>query len=424
MVQLPHSVTDNFNCVAYKTISITQPSVLTVFASFTNETCNYLNNGTASVTASGGNGGYTYVWQPTALISNSISNLSSGNYTVVATDSKGCNVSTVVVISEPTIVSATFSDIINVSCNGGSDGSATVNGTGGTPNYSYTWTPGNVTGSMINNLPTGIYSVSISDNNGCVAQNTISLTEPSPLNLIPSITDVVCNGGSSGAISISINGGTAPYIHNLMPGNITGANFTNLQTGTYSINTIDAMGCTISNTLSISQPINISTSSSYTNADCSTQNGVASISVTSGGTPPFTYNWLPSGGTNSISTALYAGSYSVQVTDFTGCVSTKVVNINDNNAPSVSVISTTNVSCYGGTNGALIANYSGGTGTCTYSWIPSGGTNLTASNLSTGIYVIQVTDNAGCVGLATSTLLSEPPPLVVSVLPLNVNCLN
>src|SRR5205085_747357 len=101
-----------------------------------------------------------------------------------------------------------------------------------------------------------------------------------------------------------------------------------------------------STTVSINEPINISSVTSFTNSDCLVQNGVASISVTSGGLPPFTYNWLPSGGSGTVATGLGAGSYSITVTDANLCSSTKVINISNVGAPVVSIDSFTNVSCY------------------------------------------------------------------------------
>lgn len=415
-------ITDNLNCSTSKTVTVQQPPVLAITTTTTSETCNYLNNGTASVTALGGTAGYTYLWQPGALTSAGISGLASGSHSIAVTDLKGCVSASVVTITEPASLTVAFSNLIHVSCNGGSDGSATAVGSGGTPNYSYTWSPGPLTGSTIQQKAQGIYSVSVSDNNGCVAQNTVGISEPLPLSLIPTISNVLCNGGSNGAISISTGGGSAPYTNLLMPGNVSGANFTNLQPGTYSIITTDAKNCMNTTTLAINQPINISTATSFTSPLCLLQTGVASISVTSGGTAPFSYSWIPSGGTGTLSTALYAGSYSVIVNDASGCASVKIININNIGAPVASVVSQTNVSCFGGSNGALTASYSGGTGLAAYAWLPSGGNSATASNLIPGVYVIQVTDITGCKGYATSNVVTEPLPVTVNVSPANVSC--
>ncbi len=418
------TVTDALNCSKTKTITLTQPTALTVTTSVIDETCNYLNNGSATaIPNGGGTPGYTYLWLPGNQTTSTISNQASGNYSVTITDAKGCQATSIATINEPTTLTVGFINQTNVSCFGGNDASVTSLGSGGTPNYSYTWTPGGSTTSMINTLSAGIYTVNVSDSKSCLATNTVSITEPSLLNLISSITNVNCNGASNGAVSISPTGGTAPYIHHLMPGNIVGANFTNLSTGTYSIITTDANGCVDNSTITINQPIDISSVTSATNSTCLLQNGVASISVTSGGTPPFTYNWLPSGGTASVSTNLFAGSYSVTVTDANGCISTKIVNINDVTGPIVSIASSTNVSCFGGNNGAITASHTGGTGPAyTYSWSPLGGTALTASNLTSGAYTLKVTDASGCIGLITSALITEPLPLTINITPTNVSC--
>ncbi len=382
-----------------------------------------MNNGSATALPSGGSPGYTYLWAPGGQTTSMITNQASGTYSVTITDSKGCQKNTTAVITEPQGLTVGFSNVINVSCFNGNNGAVTANATGGTPNYTYTWSPGASHLPTINNLGIGIYTVSVKDAKACLATNTIAISQPQALDLVPTITNVNCNGASNGAVFLSPNGGTAPYTHVLMPGNISGANFSNLVPGTYSIITTDAHSCIDNATITINQPIDFSSVTNYTNSNCSMNNGSASISVTNGGTPPFTYNWLPAGGTSSVAVNLSAGNYSVTATDATGCTSTKIVLINDVEGPLVSIASTTNVSCYGGNNGAVTATHTGGTGPVyNYLWYPTGGNTLTASNLTAGTYVIKVTDAVGCVGLATGPVITEPTAINLNVVPTAVSC--
>lgn len=417
------TVSDINNCIMSSTIGLIQPTAINLATNVTNETCDYLNNGIATTTVSGGSPGYTYLWQPGSVTSNSLTNLGSGNYTVTITDLNGCSINSVVVISQPLPLAVSFNNQLNVSCFGGSNGSATAIGSGGTPNYSYTWTPLAQTTAMANNLLAGTYSVTVSDANSCIATNTVLITQPPALNVNISYTNIICSAGSNGAIFVSPNGGNGPYTHTLTPGNITGLNFTNLPSGTYTILTQDANGCLETTTVSLTQPTNFSSITSFTNSNCLMQNGIASVSVTTGGAPPFTYSWSPSGGTNSVTTSLFAGSYTVQVTDNNGCVSSNIVNISDVSGPVVSIVSTTNVSCFGGSNASAVASFTGGSGPgFTYSWSPTGGNALTATNLASGVYVFKVVDNVGCIGLATTPLLTQPPALSLNYSVTPVSC--
>jgi len=133
---------------------------------------------------------------------------------------------------------------------------------------------------------------------------------------------------------------------------------------------------------------------------------IGSATVTAyGGIIPYTYSWSPSGGTNATASNLSAGTYTVSVTDNTGCSSTASVTITQSTSLAITIASQTNITCTGGT-GSITANAAtGGTSPYTYSWTPSGGTNLTASGLTAGAYTITVTDNAGCTATASATIL-------------------
>jgi hypothetical protein len=417
------TVTDAKGCVRSQTISLSQPAALLATTSVTNESCNYLNNGALSVSPSGGTAGYTYLWQPGSQTTASITNLSSGNYTVTVTDSKGCVSTTVAAVSEPVVLGVNLSNQVNVSCFGGNNSSVSAAGTGGTPNYTYSWTPGGFSGNVLNGVAAGTYTLNVTDAKSCATQTTVIITQPSPLSVSAGVTNVSCNGGNNGIISISPAGGTAPYLHTLFPGNIVSSNFSSLSPGNYTVVTSDGNNCQNTTTLNLSQPTNMSSVLSNTNSNCGFQNGAASVSITSGGVPPFTYQWLPTGGNSSVASNLFAGSYSVTVYDANGCLASNIINVNDVEGPVVTMASSTNVSCFGGANGSAVATFTGGSGPAyTYSWSPSGGNSLTATGLSVGNYVIKVTDNLGCIGLATSPLITQPLPMGSIVTSSPVSC--
>ena len=249
----------------------------------------------------------------------------------------------------------------------------------------------------------------------------MQITEPPQLTVTASSTGVLCSGGSSGSLSSIANGGINPYNYSWMPGNMAGQNLSNLPFGTYTVTATDLNSCIATATVSISQPTPIVLVMNSINSNCSLANGQASVSA-SGGTGSFSYQWFPAGGTNATATGLLAGTYSVTVTDGNGCISTSSVTVNDNASPAASVISTTNVSCHGGTNATATASVSGGALPLSYLWSPAGGTNAIGTGLSIGTYTVLVTDKNGCTSIAISSPITEPLALTSVMTQTNVSC--
>ena len=227
-----------------------------------------------------------------------------------------------------------------------------------------------------------------------------------------SITNVSCFGGSNGAITVNASGGIGPYSYSWTPNIGNGASVNNLLAGTYSVSILDVNNCPGSISITITQPsVPLSVTTSSTSTLCGTANG----SVTAngiGGTAPYNYLWTPGNGNSLTVSNLSAGAYSIVITDANGCTSNGTVTVSNSNGPTVSCV-VSNISCFGGTNGAAMAQVSGGTSPYSYAWTPSGGTNATASNLSAGSYVVQVTDNSGCIG-TTSVSITEPTQIIIT----------
>lgn len=411
------SVTDANLCPASAVITINQPAApLTASISTTNITCNAANNGTATAMVSGGSPGYSYMWQPGAQTTITVTNLSSGTYTLTVTDAKVCQSSAFVTITEPAPLAVSFVSQKNVSCKNGSDGTVSVNALGGTPGYSYSWSNG-AGSSLISNLTAQTYSVTVTDNSGCTGTGSVIITEPAAFaGVAVSSTNVSCYGLTDGSVSSTPSGGTAPYSYIWLPGNMTTQNVPNLGAGTYTVTIRDTLGCQATNSATISQPTEIVLVTSSINADCGIPNGQTSVVVT-GGSGPYSYQWSPSGGTNAVATGLYSGAYNVTVTDNTGCTASQFGNINENSSSIASIVSANNVSCYGGSDGSLTAAGGG----FTYLWSPSGGTDSVATGLTAGSYTITVTDPLGCKSLATTTL-TQPDSISISITATTVSC--
>jgi hypothetical protein len=182
------------------TTSCSSSACSLTIASFaqTNVSCNGSTNGTASISTAGGVGTLTYNWTPGNPIGDgtaSVTNLSAGSYSCTITDANGCTTSQSVTITQPTALVATLSSQTNISCFGGSNGAASISISGGTTAYSYNWTPGNPIGdgtASVTNLSAGSYSSTITDANGCIASQTVTITQPAAINNSQNIS--ICAG--------------------------------------------------------------------------------------------------------------------------------------------------------------------------------------------------------------------------------------
>ena len=204
----------------------------------------------------------------------------------------------------------------NIDCFGQATGTATVTPTGGTAPYSYVWSNG-ATSQTVNNLPSGTYIVTVTDANGCIAQMSLTITQPqSSIVTTATQVNVLCYGNPSGSIDLSVSGGTGPYMYSWSNGSTT-QDISNLAGGSYTGTVTDVLGCTSSASVTITQPSAFSITTTSTD-EMMGMDGTATVTV-SGGTPNYMYYWMPGGATTPSITGLAAGTYSVTVLDANGC---------------------------------------------------------------------------------------------------------
>ena len=416
------SITDGNGCPGSGSVTITQPVTLTATTTQTNVSCYLGNNGSATVTVYGGIPGYSYSWAPSGGTGAVENGLAAGTYTVTITDANNCQTTTTVTITQPPIIIASISSTANASCNGGSNGSATVTPSGGTPAYSYLWSPGAATSITASGLAAGSYTVTVTDANGCQAIANTTITQPPLLTATTSQTNVSCNGGSNASAVVIPSGGTSPYTYSWSPGGSINDTATGLSAGTYFVTVTDFNSCQITQIVTITQPPVLTASiTNINNVSCNGgNNGSATVAV-SGGTSGYTYSWSPIGGNTSTGTNLTAGNYSVTVTDANACLTTSSVTITQPSAALTTTTSQFNVSCFGGSNGSATVTPSGGTAPYTYAWVPGGGTNSTTTGLSAGSYTITVTDIKNCQATNTVTI-TQPSALILTTGTVNATC--
>lgn len=412
------TVTDANGCTAQAMVTITQPTALVLTPNITNVSCNGLCNGAASVAASGGTPNYSYLWAPGGQTTPTILNQCAGSYTVTVTDAVGCTGSLTITITEP-IAIANNVTTVNASCSGICNGTAQANPSGGTGPYSYLWMPGSLTTQSISGLCAGSYTLTVTDANGCTQQSIINITQPQPLSAVVSATSSSC-GLCTGSASVNVAGGTSPYAYFWSPSGGTNPTATNLCLGSYTCTITDAQGCTTSASVTITQVVNITITSSGSTPSCFGDCDALASANASGGASPYTYQWMPGNFTTQNITGLCAGTWTVTATDANGCFSTSQITFN--NPPQLIVTGlTTNVSCNSLCDGTATAGAVGGTGSYTYLWLPGGQTTATITNQCAGTYTCTVNDSLSCDTTIIVTI-TEPPLITANGNVTDANC--
>ena len=403
-------VTDNTGCTSQQTYTITQPSSITANAIPSSTTCGN-NNGSVTVTASGGTGTLNYSWAPSGGTNANASGLSAGTYTVYITDANGCTFSATANVAASSNPTLTLQSQINVLCNGQSTGSATMNASGGNGPYTYAWTPSGGTNANASGLGANTYTCTVTDVNGCTQTQTVTITQPLLLSVTAVSTQTNCTG-SIGTASASASGGTPGYSYSWNNGQTT-QTASSLGAGTYTVTVTDLNGCTQSQTVVVTANNPVTLTASSTASGCLTNNGTASASA-SNGTTPYSYSWS-SGQTTQNITGLGAGTYTITVTDANGCSQTQTVNVAQTAGPTANATASATSISPGG-NSQLTA-----TGGGTYSWYPSSGLSCTscanpaATPGQTTTYCVQVTDANGCTDVACVTITVDIPCVMSSL---------
>lgn len=412
------TVTDSRGCTATATTNITASTTLDASGTVTNARCNGGNTGGIALTVTGATGTVTYTWN-TGATTPSVSNLTAGNYSVTINDSRNCSVVKQFSVGQPNALVASISGT-TTAC-GLSNGTATASASGGTGGYTFRWSTGATT-AAITGLATGTYIVTATDANLCTASSSITINASTALSVNVTTTAVRCNGASTGAAVATPSGGTQPYTYSWNNGTTvvsTVANPSGLLAGNYLLTVNDAVGCSVSQVVTIAQPTAISIFLDVRDAVCSSTSGsVLNTSSVTGGTVPYTYLWS-NGATTLALSNLSAGTYTLTVTDGNGCTRVTSTTVNFIAPPTVT-LNPTNVLCNGGSTGAITAVPTGGTAPYSYAWNNSA-TNSTITGLTAATYTVTVTDSRGCTAIRSATL-SQPNAISISQVVTNATC--
>ncbi len=407
-------VTDANGCTKTDTTAVTQPPALALSDTTAHVSCFAGANGAINLVVAGGTGNRSFLWND-SITTEDRSNLAAGTYSVRVTDANGCTKTDTTAVTQPPAL-ALSDTTAHVSCFAGANGAINLVVTGGTGNRSFLWND-SITTEDRANLTAGIYSVRVTDANGCTKTDTTTVTQPTALTASRVVTNVSCFAGANGAINLTASGATPPYTYKWSDGPTT-EDRTNLTATTYTVTVTDSKMCTETSTATVTQPTELTASATATNLLCfGLANGTATA-ATSGGTGTATFLWS-NGQTAQTATGLSAGPYTVTATDANGCTKTATATVAQPDALTASATATS-VSCFGFANGTATAAASGGTGTATFLW-SNGQTAKTATGLITGLYTVTATDANGCTKTATATV-AQPDALTASATATDVSC--
>ncbi|MBK8968954.1 MAG: hypothetical protein IPM36_20230 [Lewinellaceae bacterium] len=404
----------------------------------TNVLCNGASTGALNLSVTDGTPPYSYSWSnlPGSPDPEDQMGLPAGTYTVTVTDDNGVTATASATISQPSAINLSTS-VMDVACFGYFNGAIDLTVGGGTPGYTYAWSNGPVS-QDINFLSADTYTVTVTDQNGCTKTTSATVGEPDPLFALGIADNVACKGGSTGAISLTVIGGTPGYTYAWTSGPTT-QDLNNISAGTYTVTVTDARGCTTTSSATVSEPSSIVTGSTMVTSACNVNDGAINVTA-SGGVPGYQVKWsgpsggdpagveiAASGGMYNI-TGLTVGAYTITITDANSCTTTTTATVSTAGCCMVSAnAGPGKFVCPNGSIGIGGAPTGSGTPTLSYAWAPAGtlndptAANPIASPANTTTYTVTVTSSAGCSSTASVTVTVYTPP-VASGTPTNPLC--
>ncbi|MFN0013635.1 MAG: gliding motility-associated C-terminal domain-containing protein [Saprospiraceae bacterium] len=423
------TVTDANGCSTTVQAVISAATPLAVLFSGNPPLCAGDQNGSLTAMPTGGALPHQFMWS-TGETTGSIQNLVCGAYSVTISDANGCTLVSADTLPcpDPVLIDSIVPQA--VLCSGGTNGSVTVFAQGGTGMLAFAWSLPNAPSSPgITNIGMGIYSVTVSDANGCSASASATVSQPPVLSVVVLATAVSCFGGNNGTAKSTTTGGAQPYQYAWNPPAST-PDLGGLTAGTYSLTVTDFNGCTaVAQSAVVTQPAGpLQVAAVQTRRSCvKASDGAANATATGGNGQPYSFSWSNNhmGPTPS---ALGAGIYTVTASDTKGCSATSTVAITEWDSIRVNVAFIL-PSCNGAKDGqAAVNQVSGGAGNGSFGnysffWsVPGTGDTLYVNGLAGNQnYTLTVSDQTGCSAVFTN-FLDDPPPIVPVIQATDITC--
>lgn len=378
--------------------------------------CPDIPDGAIDLSVSNNFGPYTYEWDagPTT---EDLNGLEAGTYEVSITDQVNCQTTLSFTVNSPP--SVVVDTIIGMpTCNGGTDGSITLNVSGATPGYEYNWQrSGFSADNVLPNLPIGDYEVIIRDANACEFPLTIPVRE---LELIldpavQAITPPSCTDFSDGAIEVLISNGRGPYRYDWQDGAgfVDENSLVNVAAGVYQVEVLDANLCRGNFTFNMEDHPPLDLQFDVVDVSCFGLSDGAVDAIVGGGVGGYQYQWGAGGGVQANRSNLPSGTYPITVVDANGCLIEDVAFVPQPALIDIEIGDITDVVCHNDATG--IVNVVGIGGVAPYSFSVDGGsfqTSTSFTGLPAGNYTFTIRDSEGCEE-SVSADVDQPAPLIV-----------
>ncbi len=371
---------------------------------------------------------FSYSWSPndgsfscTDCANPTITPVAAGAYTLNVTTAAGCTEQATINVTFNVLDITVTESLTNPACPGTPTGAIDLTVTGTDPSYNYAWSDaGPATQDRIN-LPAGMYTVTISDANGCEEIHQYELIERPPLAVtLDEVIDASCFGASNGEIRVTTTGGTEPYTFlwddpNAQNDEDAGA----LTSGSYNLLVTDAVGCTFPFTATVGQPDQLAVTFRTGVISCRGGNDGYAVAVPTGGNGMYTYQWQTGSDQDSIFD-IGAGTYEVIITDQLNCMMTATVTLMEPATTLTATVVQDEQGCFNASANRATVTAMGGSGGYTYLW-SNGETTATAIALPGGVNTVTVSDATGCMEVFSITL-QDLPELTVNVIATIPSC--
>ncbi|MBK8967974.1 MAG: gliding motility-associated C-terminal domain-containing protein [Lewinellaceae bacterium] len=406
-------VTDANGCSATVSETLIDPPAIQLSLEKTDPMCAGEATGSIDLTAAGGSGTLQFSWSNNA-VSEDLTGIPAGDYTLVVTDANGCSATVSETLTDPPAIQLSLQKT-DPMCAGETTGALDLTATGGTGILQFSWS-NNAVSEDLTGIPAGNYTLQITDANGCSAAISETLTDPPAIQLSLEKTDPMCAGEATGAIDLTATGGSGTLQFSWS--NTTVEDLTGVPAGDYTLVVTDANGCSATVSETLIDPPAIQLSLEKTDPMCAGE-ATGSIDLTAtGGSGTLQFSWSNNAVSEDI-TGIPAGDYTLVVTDANGCSATVSETLIDPPAIQLS-LEKTDPMCAGETTGALDLTATGGTGILQFSW-SNNAVSEDLTGIPAGNYTLQVTDANGCSAAISETLI-DPPAMELSLEKMDLPC--
>ncbi len=411
-------VVNSIGCETIDSFLIGEPEQFTISVAVMEELDCDGQNGSLVALPVGGTPGYTYTWVGAGSTDSIVTGLGANFYPLTARDANNCMASSFFQLdAEPPLIVSLSTTIQG--CTGAADGTVTVMTQGGVPGYTYQWSDpviGNTP--TATNLVSGTYQLTISDAGNCVKDTMVFVDRESDIRLSAQTQDVSCFEGSSGAIDVTVQVGSAPYTFSWNGQNVPGGDLQNIPTGNYQLQLQDQRNCIFDTLIFVDQPSRLFATVEIDNVACGGQATGAIDLTTGGGTGPYTFSW-----TNGPATAdlnqLLSGTYNVAIRDDNNCPLDTSFFVPEN-PQMVATFTIDPADCFERADGAAFVAIQNGVPPYSFNW-SQGSTENSLLNVLGGDYGLAVTDAFGC-RIDTSVTIGRPDRLEIAVSAEDIRC--